>query len=155
MKQRLRTKVWWPNIDRDIEQWCRQCYGCQLVSKPERPEPMQRSVLPSRPWEHLAADFLGPLPSGDLLFCVVDYYSRWTEIAVMKSTNAEKTVEALNKMFITHGLPISIKTDNGPQFISQYFKQYCEQNGINYHTVELHRYGPKPMEKSSDKIDLF
>jgi hypothetical protein len=68
---------------------------------------MQRTALPSRPWEHLAADFLGPLPSGHVLFCVVDYYSRWTEIAVMKSTtSAEKTVEALDKMFITHGLPV-------------------------------------------------
>lgn len=36
-------------------------------------------------------------------------------------------------MFITHGLPISIKTDHGPQLISQYqFKQYCEQNGISH-----------------------
>lgn len=97
---------------------------------------MQRTALPSRPREHLAADFLGPLPSGHVLFCVVDYYSRWTEIAVMKSTtSAEKTVEALDKMFITHGLPVSITTDNGPQFVSQYFKQYCEQNGITHRRI--------------------
>jgi len=43
MKQRLRSKVWWPNMDRDVEQWCKRCYGCQLVSKPERPEPMVRT----------------------------------------------------------------------------------------------------------------
>jgi hypothetical protein len=46
------------------------------------------------------------------------------------TNNAEKTVRALEKMLTTHGLPNSITTDNGPQFISQYFKQYCEQNGI-------------------------
>jgi transposase InsO family protein len=44
--------------------------------------------------------------------------------------NLEKTVETLEKMLTTHGLPNSITTDNDPQFISQYFKQYCEQNGI-------------------------
>jgi hypothetical protein len=54
MKQRLRTKVWWPNIDSDIEQFCRQCYGYPLVAKPEKPEPMQRTALSSRLWEHLA-----------------------------------------------------------------------------------------------------
>jgi hypothetical protein len=37
MKQRL-------HMDRDVEQWCKRCYGCQLVSKPERPEPMVRTV---------------------------------------------------------------------------------------------------------------
>ena len=30
-------------------------------------------------WEHLCADFLGPLPSGDNVFVIVDYYSRWKE----------------------------------------------------------------------------
>ena len=44
MKQRLHSKVWWLNMDRDVEQWCKRCYGCQLVSKPERPEPMVRTV---------------------------------------------------------------------------------------------------------------
>ena len=43
MKQRLHSKVWWLNMDRDVEQWCKRCYGCQLVSKPERPEPIVRT----------------------------------------------------------------------------------------------------------------
>ncbi|XP_062600099.1 uncharacterized protein K02A2.6-like [Saccostrea cucullata] len=73
MKQRLRSKVWWPKMDQDIEQWNKACYGCQLVSQPEKVEPMHRTELPSRPWEHLAADFLGPLPSGDYIFTIVDY----------------------------------------------------------------------------------
>jgi hypothetical protein len=67
---------------------------------------MVRTELPSRPWEHLAADFMGPLLSGHHLFAVVDYYSRWVEIAIMTTTpNAEKAVEALEKMLMTHGLP--------------------------------------------------
>ena len=118
MRQRLHSKVWWPNMDRDVEQWCKRCYRCQLVSKPERPEPIVRT------------DFMGPLPSGHNLFAVVDYYSRWVEIAMTTTPNAKKTVEALEKMLTTHGLLNSITTDNRPQFISQYFKQYCEQNGI-------------------------
>ena len=77
MKRNLRTKVWWPGIDRDAEKECRSCYGCQLVGVPTKPEPMQRTKLPVVPWEHLAADFLGPLPSGESLFVLVDYYSRW------------------------------------------------------------------------------
>ena len=30
MKKRLRSKVWWPGIDKDSEQFCKECYGCQL-----------------------------------------------------------------------------------------------------------------------------
>ena len=36
-KQRLRTKVWWPGIDREAEQRCKSCHGCQLVGKPLPP----------------------------------------------------------------------------------------------------------------------
>lgn len=32
MKSRLRTVVYWPGKDREIEKFCRSCYGCQLVS---------------------------------------------------------------------------------------------------------------------------
>lgn len=32
-KERLRTKVWWPGMDRDAERRCAECYGCQLVTK--------------------------------------------------------------------------------------------------------------------------
>ena len=37
MKQRLRTKVWWPGIDKEVERACKTCHGCQLVSQPTKP----------------------------------------------------------------------------------------------------------------------
>ena len=27
MKQRLRTKVWWPSIDKEVERGCKTCHG--------------------------------------------------------------------------------------------------------------------------------
>ena len=38
-KARLRTKVWWPGIDRQTEQACKTCHECQLVCQPTPPEP--------------------------------------------------------------------------------------------------------------------
>ncbi|KAK3093815.1 hypothetical protein FSP39_020533 [Pinctada imbricata] len=138
MKQRLRHNVWWPGIDKDIEKHCKNCYGCQLVGQPSKPEPMSRSELPSGPWQHLAADLLGPLPSGDFIFVLVDYYSRWFEIEVTKVTTSEKITRILSKMFVTHGLPVSIQTDNGPQFISEHFRSFMQLHGIIHrHTTPL------------------
>ena len=34
-KSRLRTKVWWPKVDRDAERKCKSCYGCQVVGQSE------------------------------------------------------------------------------------------------------------------------
>ena len=56
------------------------------VSQPTKPEPMTRTKLPEGPWQHLAIDLMGPFPSQDNALVVVDYYSRWYEIALMKVT---------------------------------------------------------------------
>ena len=33
MKERLKSKMWWPGVDKDAERKCREYYGCQLVTK--------------------------------------------------------------------------------------------------------------------------
>ena len=46
--------------------------SCQLVAQPTRPEPIKRTEFPNAPWQHLACDLLGPLPSDDYILAVVD-----------------------------------------------------------------------------------
>ena len=135
MKQRLRTKVWWPGITNDVEKYCKTCHGCQLVSQPSRPEPIRSTEVPNGPWQDLALDFLGPLPSGHYILAVIDYYSRYYEVCIMKTTTADKVIESLDEMFSRHGLPLSIASDNGPQFVSRVFSEYLENNGIKHRRV--------------------
>lgn len=75
MKRRLRSKVWWPGLDKQVEDFVKKCKGCTLAGVPSVPEPLKSTKLPSEPMQHIAVDFLGPLPSGHYLFVVVDYYS--------------------------------------------------------------------------------
>ena len=75
------------------------------------------------------------LPSGDHLLVVVDYYSRYMEVEVLKSTTADKVIASLRKIFRTHGLPVSITTDNGPQFISEEFCKLVEEESIEHRRV--------------------
>lgn len=49
MKQRLRTKVWWPGIDKKVNKPCKTCHGCQLVPQPSTAEPIIRTELSSAP----------------------------------------------------------------------------------------------------------
>ena len=128
-KQRVRTKVWWPKIDKDVESKCRSCHGCQLVGLPTPPEPIKSSPFPTQPWKDLAADLLGPLPSGEYLFAVVE-----AEVDVMKTVTSSKIIESLKAIFCTFGLPCSMKTDNGKQFVSDEFEEYLRENDILHRT---------------------
>ena len=134
MKQRLRSKVWWPGIDREAEKCCKTCHGCQLLNSPANPKPIKSTPLPSGPWQDLAMDLLGPLPSGESVLVIVDYLSRYYEVEVMRTTTSEKVIE---KIFTTHGLPLSLRNDNGPQFRSEVFEQYLEDNGIEHRKITL------------------
>ena len=53
-------------------------------------------------------------------------------MSIMISTTTDKIIEGLEEIFCRHGLPMTIKSDNGPQFRSDEFKSYCEYNGVKH-----------------------
>lgn len=132
MKRRLRQKVWWPKIDDSVEKFVKHCESCTLVSAVGPPEPMLRTRMPEKPWCEVAIDFLGPLPSGHSLLVLIDYFSRFTEVVVMKQTSTDLTIQALFETFSRFGVPETLRTDNGPQFISEAFKTFCREFGIEH-----------------------
>ena len=60
---------------------------------------MQWVEPPSIPWQDVAIDVLGPLPSGENLLVVVDYGSRFFEVLIIRSTTSQKMMEALTPIF--------------------------------------------------------
>ena len=134
MKQRLRTKVWWPRMDNDAKKICRSCYGYQVVSQLSPPEPMQRTEPPAGPWQDVAIYIMGPLPTGENLLVIVDYYSRFFEVVIMQSTTTEKIIGALIAIFARYGYPFSVKSDNGSQFQFEEFKSFLLEHGVEHHT---------------------
>ncbi|XP_062698374.1 uncharacterized protein K02A2.6-like [Aedes albopictus] len=136
MKRRLRDRVWWPGMDREISKYVTACEGCRLVGLPNRPEPMQRRELPTKPWVDVALDFMGPLPTGENLMVIVDYFSRYKEVEILKQITAEETTTRLHKIFTRLGFPATITLDNARQFVSAKFETYCKDHGIrqNYST---------------------
>ena len=140
-KARLRNKVWWPRMDSDVERRCRTCHGCQLVSTPSPAPPVIPTELPDKAWQHLAVDLLGPLPSSDYLLVLVDYFSRFVEVDIIRTTSTDTVVSCLRKHFARHGLPDSLRSDNGPQFISAGFENFLAEHGIQH--VKTTPYWPR------------
>ena len=68
----------------------------------------------------------------------VDACSKWPEIIDVSSTTATNTIKVLREIFSRHGLPEQIVSDNGPQFISAEFSEFCKGNGIKHLQVALY-----------------
>ena len=147
MKQRLRSKVWWPRMDNDAEKICRSCHGCQVVCQLSQPEPMQRTEPPTGPWQDVAIDIMGPLPMGENVLVIVDYYSRFFEVVIMQSTTTEKIIRALIPIFARYGY--SLKSDNGSQ------NSRVSYWNMESNTIHLHLCGHKQMGKWRDRTEHF
>ena len=106
--------------------------GCQVVGGLCNPEPLRVTELPQGPWQDIAVDFMGPLPSGDYVFAVTDHYSRYVEISISKTNTAEVAINSLKKMFATRGLPYTVMSDNGPHFVAEAFETLLKDNGIEH-----------------------
>lgn len=135
-KARLRTKVWWPRMDAVAEKVCKQCHECQVVEGTQpAPTPMLRTRLPTQAWQDCSADLLGPLPSGESILVIVDYYSRYFETVILRSVTTAKIIGGLKPIFARWGMPCSLRTDNGPQFVSDEFQQFLRENGIEHRSI--------------------
>jgi len=54
-------------------------------------------------------------------------------------------ISCLEAMFATHGLLLSIKTDIGPQSVSEEFEAYLKDQTTTMTTEHQPHYGHKPM----------
>ena len=75
------------------------CISCQAVGQAAPPEPVKLSAMPEGPWEKVHIDFYGPLRSGKHLLVVIDRYSRFPEVEIVKSTKASIVIPNWIKYF--------------------------------------------------------
>ena len=61
---------------------------------------------------------------------LVDAHSKWLEVVPVSAATSTATIKKLRAIFVTHGLPERIVTDNGTVFTSEEFENFLHQNGI-------------------------
>ena len=148
-KRFLRSKVWFPNMDTLAENEIKHCLPCQATVYKHEREPYRISELPNGPWEQIKIDFYGPLPSGEYLLSVVEEYSRWVEIDIVKSTSAGSTIPKLDRIFATYGIPYRMTTDNGPPFNGKDITDFAKY--LDVHHRRITPYWPR----SNPNVDNF
>jgi transposase InsO family protein len=130
-RQRAKESVWWPGIRKAIDDKVSNCTVC-CEHQQQHPEPLIPSPLPSRPWEKIGTDLFEWKKVDYLL--VVDYYSRYIEIAKLTSTSANSVITHLKSIFSRHGLPETVMSDNGPQYSAAAFEEFSKEYGFVHET---------------------
>ena len=148
MKALARSYVYWPSMDADIQELAKSCPACNLAAKlPPRvdPCPWPRST---EPWSRIHVDFAGPINSQHFLI-ITDACSKWPDIFPMETITSTNTVAVLRRLFSSFGNPKILVSDNGPQFNSHIFDEFCRKNGIQ------HIYTPPYHPQSNGQVERF
>ena len=131
MVRQLRQLYWWPGMTEDIQEFVATCnIGCTAATPKNSPPPKVIRETPEEVWQHLAADFKGPIIGNGKSYYFhvgIDTLSRWPEVAVVSSTAFDKLQPSMERIWALHGKPDTITHDNGPPYDSREWRRYARQ----------------------------
>ena len=136
-RQSIAAKFVWPTMRQDTSTWARECVSCQRskVIKNVTP-PIGDFEVPQRRFEHINLDIVTmPVSNGfRYLLTAVDRFSRWPVAIPMRDVTAESVADSFTHGWVaTFGVPSSITTDRGSQFLSALWQQLMAAWGVKTH----------------------
>ncbi|XP_065017743.1 uncharacterized protein LOC135644202 [Musa acuminata AAA Group] len=132
----LHQGYYWPTICQDAKVYVQRCGSCQEHARaPRQPAVPLTPIDCAWSFAQWGLDLLGPFPpaSGQRKYIIVgmDYFTKWVEAEPL-ATITERQIEKFvwRNLVTRFGLPKTIITDNGPQFASGKFREFCASYGI-------------------------
>ena len=126
-KARAKTYFYWPGMAREIEQLVYRCGICQEFRN-RQPMETNMAVTATQPWSIVGSDVFHYQQFHYLI--MTDYYSSYPEVILLNKGPAhgtsKVTIEKMKQMFSRHGIPETLKSDGGPQFISTEFREFAK-----------------------------
>jgi len=129
--RRASNIVWWPKISVDIRKLIKDCRICEEFRHIPK-EPLITTSLPERPWWRLAADFFEW--KGQHYLVLVDYFSRYILCRKLQDTSATSLISVMQEWLSTFGIPHTLVSDNGSQFISDKFQTFLKLMDVTHIT---------------------
>ena len=133
---RAREAVFWSRIIQDITNKVQSCNTCQVYSKSQPRETLQQHEIPAQPWTMIGADLFEL--QGKHYLLVADYYSRFPVIRRLLGLITQSVIGQLKSVFSEYGIPVTVMSDNGPQFASTEFKEFSRQYRFSHITSLPH-----------------
>ncbi|XP_055623231.1 uncharacterized protein K02A2.6-like [Toxorhynchites rutilus septentrionalis] len=152
MKAIARSYVYWPTLDADIVSFVKACQQCASVARsPPHSPPVSWPKL-TAPWQRVHVDFAGPI-EGDYYLLAIDSFSKWPEIIRTTRITSAATISILRALFARLGMPVTLVSDNGTQFTSAEFADFCASNGIEHLTTAP--FHPQSNGQAERFVDTF
>ncbi|KAI5317785.1 hypothetical protein L3X38_037492 [Prunus dulcis] len=124
----FRQGYFWPTMHQDANSLVKRCDKCQRFGNVPQ--------IPAERFAQWGLDLIGPMSQGkgQVKYAVVavDYFTKLVEAEPLATITAAKMEDFVwTHICCRFGIPYAIITDNGRQFDSELFRQFCTRLKIN------------------------
>jgi transposase InsO family protein len=136
LRQLLQARYYWPGQGTDIDRYRDNCHTCRRshVPRDKKPGLLHPLPVPDRPWQHISVDFKKCPESRNKHNMVAIFVDRLGKRPITIPVRDTVTAKELAPLFLTHvvrqvGIPETIVSDRGPQFVSDFWSEFCKRIG--------------------------
>ena len=124
---RAKDLYYWRGMSTEIKLMVQNCEACRPFLPSQSQEPIIPGTTATGPMTDVGSDLFQIGHNHYLV--MVDRYSGFPFVAKLKSLTSSSIIKILTDWFNTFGWPERIRTDNGPQYRSE-FDEFCKQFNI-------------------------
>jgi hypothetical protein len=135
-KRRARNAIFWPGLNKDIDNMIEKCAVCLQYQPSQAPEPLLPHPVPSGPWEKVGVDLCNSGRKNYLI--IVDYFSNFPEVYEVHQQTSSAIIRVMKECFARAGIPYEVFSDNGPCFDSAEFRQFANLWDFRHSTSSPH-----------------
>ena len=149
--QAIRDKYWWPRLKSDIINYVRQCDHCARKKPVRWAKPASKPTCDSfaknniRPFAWLCIDLIdlrehGTFHKNKYIVTVSDYLTKYVIVGGIKSLTADDLAGFFfENITMKVSSPAVLISDNGSNFRSQEFKNFCKRSRIEHRFIAPYR----------------
>ncbi|XP_061351015.1 uncharacterized protein LOC133296083 [Gastrolobium bilobum] len=145
-------------MEEDSKKHVRHCVKCQEHADLHHAPPEElSSMLSPWPFYQWGMDILGPFPitAGGVkwLLVAIDYFSKWIEAEALATISANKVRRFFYRQIISRfGIPHTIITDNGTQFMDRKFNQILQDPHVKHRYTSVEHPQTNGLAKAANRV---
>lgn len=133
----LSHRYFWPKMRDSISKYINDCIVCGQAKYERNPTHPRYQVVPpaTKPFEIVHADTF--TVEGEKYLTIIDSFSKYAQAYRLPDGTALSVVKALLKYCTHHGLPLTMTTDQGTEFVNKLVAEFLKVHKVNHHKIAV------------------